>query len=411
VIVALLSEDYKLFDLCGAILAEQGLESRPLLVAAGPEAPLPHADLYIWDFLPDFGVARCLATCDPHRHILLVDRSSLAAHSGSAFHGLKLVVKPVTRVALAAWLLPAVESLAESGKPPADGQDRMISALAEANIRLQEYELDRSSYLAKVTHDFRVPLTAMNGYCGLLLAGALGPLTDIQREVLSRTQNSLKRLTRMSSAMLQLSSEAATGKALSLEECDLHECIEQAIHEVQPLIGEKRIRVTSNLRPSSKTLFFDVGQLERVFTNLFENACKFTTAGGHIEIRGYPYFWERRSTRVRGLAVPERRSEMVAEPNAFRVDVCNTGPCINPEHLSRMFDEYTSYGEGSNGAGTGLGLAICKSIVQDHRGRIWAENHAGGPALSFVLPLEYQTHTNVMASNGNKRSEMKGAEC
>jgi signal transduction histidine kinase len=162
-IVALLSEDQKLYALCSAILAEQGLESRPLLVAAGPEAPLPLADLYIWDFFPDFGVARCLAACDPHRHIILVDRSSLASHSGSDFVGLKLVLKPVTKVALAAWLVPAVEDLDESGKPPADGQDKIISSLVEANIRLQEHELDRSSFLAQVTHDFRAPLTAMNG--------------------------------------------------------------------------------------------------------------------------------------------------------------------------------------------------------------------------------------------------------
>jgi signal transduction histidine kinase len=251
----------------------------------------------------------------------------------------------------------------------------------------------------------------MNGYCGLLLAGALGPLTEIQREVLSRTQNSLKRLTRMSSSMLQLTSSSAAGRALSLEEGNLRHCVEQAIHEVQPMIGEKGIRVTANLRPPSKSLFFDTGQLERVFTNLLDNACKFTSAGGHIEVRGYPYFWERRSARVRGLVVAERRIETIPAPNAFRVDVRNTGPCINPEHLSRIFDEYTSYGEESNGTGSGLGLAICKLIVQEHRGRIWAENHAGGPALSFVLPLEYQTHNNVIPKNGNKVNQMKGADC
>ena len=156
-IVALLSNDHKLYDLCNSILAENTLDSRPLLIVSGPGAPLPHADLYIWDYVPDLYVARCLASCDPHRHILLVERSYLTAHQGSDLLGLKLVLKPVTKVALAAWLVPAVESLAESGEPPVEGQEKIISSLVEANLRLQEYELDRSSFLAKVTHDFRAP--------------------------------------------------------------------------------------------------------------------------------------------------------------------------------------------------------------------------------------------------------------
>jgi signal transduction histidine kinase len=404
VTVALMSSDQRLSDLCHAILAERSVDSRPLLVLSEPRGPLPNADFYIWDYMPELDIALRLATRDPHRHILLVERSCLAGANGSDFLGLKLVLKPVTKVALATWLAPAAADSPDGGKQPLDPQHKIISSLVEANVRLQEYELDRSSFLAHVTHDFRAPLTAMNGYCELLLAEALGPLTDIQREVLGRTLNSLKRLTRMSSAMLQLTSNSTAGRPLSLQEGQLHDCIHQAIHELQPMIGDKQIQVTANLKSAPPgSLHFDAGQLERVFINLLENACKFTPQGGHIEVRGAPYFWDRRSTTVRGLAIEERRVERDAAQNAFRVDVCNTGPGIAPDYLGSIFDEYTSYGEGSNGVGSGLGLAICKLIVEEHRGRIWAENHSGGPVLSFVLPLERQIQSNVKTNNGSTR--------
>jgi signal transduction histidine kinase len=402
--VALMSTDHKLYDLCNAILAERSIDSRPLLVQSEPQARVPDADLYIWDYQPELENARRLAAHDPHRHILLLERSFLATANAADFLGLKVVLKPVTKVALAVWLAPDAVGWEDRGHRPVDGQSTIIASLVEANIRLQEYELDRSSFLAKVTHDFRAPLTAMNGYCGLLLAGALGPLNDTQREVLSRTLNSVKRLTRMSSAMLQLTSNPAAGKALKLEEGDLHECIRQATHELQPLIGEKKIRVTAKLKSHlPKALYFDGGQLERVFTNLLDNACKFTPEGGHIEVQGYPYFCERRSASVQDFAVEDRRAHTVAAPNAFRVDVCNSGPGIAPEYLSSIFDEYTSYGEGSNGVGSGLGLAICKLIVEEHGGRIWAENQAAGPVLSFTLPLAPRIPATITSRNGAAR--------
>jgi len=123
--------------------------------------------------------------------------------------------------------------------------------------------------------------------------------------------------------------------------------------------------------------------------NLLENACKFASKGGSIDVRGHSYFWERRSVNPDLWLKTERRhgADDGNSPNTFRVDVYNTGPTISSERLGRIFDEYTSYG-GREKGGTGLGLAICKLMVQRHRGRIWAENRPGGPMISFVLPFQ-----------------------
>jgi signal transduction histidine kinase len=128
----------------------------------------------------------------------------------------------------------------------------------------------------------------------------------------------------------------------------------------------------------------------QVLVNLLENACKFTPKAGYIEIRGYPCFWERRHGGTL-LASVERRIRTVREPNAYRVDVQDSGMPINPEFLEEIFEEYTTFSCNGDRSGGGLGLAICRMILTQHHGRVWAGNREGGPVFSVVLP----THPHV----------------
>jgi signal transduction histidine kinase len=135
-----------------------------------------------------------------------VERQDLAESKDAKASGAILVLKPVTKAALAAWLGQALTD--HAGRSVArlkHDRDEILQALIETNLRLQEYDQDRTNFLAQAVHDFRAPLTASNGYCGLLLDEQLGPLTEEQREVLGRVRASLKRLARMADAMFQLS--------------------------------------------------------------------------------------------------------------------------------------------------------------------------------------------------------------
>jgi len=237
-------------------------------------------------------------------------------------------------------------------------------------------------------HDFRAPLTALNGYCGLLLAGPLGPLTENQREVLQRMRNSAARMARLASGMLQLSAGQRAPQQPVFLPGDLRDCLDQALHEVAPTAAEKRVALGADLAEPGVRLYFDAGQIEQVLVNLLENACKFTPRGGTIEVTGGPVFWERRSDAAR-LGMPsDRRRTPSTEPNAYRVDVRDSGPAIPDNRLDLIFEEYTSYGGGKDRAGAGLGLAICKWIICQHQGKIWAENSPAGPVFSFNLPLK-----------------------
>ena len=107
-------------------------------------------------------------------------------------------------------------------------------------------------------------------------------------------QHSLKRLSRMSAGMFELSVERNAKRHPVLRRGDLRGCVEQALHELAFFADGKRLSVSVDLLPATGDLYFEAGQIEQVLLNLVDNACKFTPAGGSVEIQGYPYFWERR---------------------------------------------------------------------------------------------------------------------
>jgi signal transduction histidine kinase len=266
-------------------------------------------------------------------------------------------------------------------------RDEMLQCLIQTNLRLQEYDQDRTNFLTRAVHDFRAPLTAVSGYCGLLLSDALGTLTEDQKEVLERMHHSTRRLSRMASAMFRLSVGRHVKNSPELRIGDIQECMDQALHEITPFADNKGISLSVNLDTAPGSLYFEPGQIEQVLINLLDNACKFTPKDGEIEVQGYSFFWDRRRMRDFTPPAAERRYQDSREPNSYRIDIRNSGFEIPGEHLNSIFEEYTSYAGGQDRSGGGLGLAICRMIATQHEGRVWAENTDSGPMFSFVLPV------------------------
>jgi signal transduction histidine kinase len=190
----------------------------------------------------------------------------------------------------------------------------------------------------------------------------------------------------MSTALFELSAGKHVKREPDLRQGDIRACLEQALHEISPFADDKGITISLDMQPESGLLLMDAGQIEQVFVNLLENACKFTPRSGLIEIHGASYFWERRCNNSKP-DVGERRMRSSREPNAYRIDIRDSGGRIPQDQLSKIFEEYTSYNGGTDRSGGGLGLAICKMIVTAHSGRIWATNSDSGPKFSFVLPM------------------------
>ena len=386
--VKLVSEDRDLYKLCRESLAEIPGHNWDVS-AIGSQEHDDGSDLWLWDYHPAMALPE-FTTHSPSKHLFLVHRKDLAGFRSRASVDAHILLKPVTRATLGAFLGLAVSahddrtSIANSLR--AD-RDEILQCLIQTNLKLQEYDQDRTTFLARAVHDFRAPLTAISGYCGLLLDEPLGPLTENQREVMRRMQHSTKRLSRMAAAMFQLSVGRHVKRRLDLQRGDIRECLGQALHEITPFADDKAIAITTDLGPCDYPLYFEAGQIEQVLINVLDNACKFAPRAGTIELRGYTYFWERRTTKSSLPLAAERRRHTVPEPNTYRLDIRDSGNAIPAEHIDHIFEEYTSYAGGRDRSGGGLGLAISRMIITQHDGRVWAENTELGPMFSIVLPV------------------------
>jgi len=190
---------------------------------------------------------------------------------------------------------------------------------------------------------------------------------------------SSKRLARLGSGMFELSVHGRVQPTLQLAPGDIESCVNQALHEVSALVQEKQLQMVSRIRPPQKTMFIDSQQIEQLLINLLENACKFTPRSGEVDIHGRSVNWD---PKLPG----SKHSE--GHPNAYRVDIKDSGQGIEPALLETIFEQYTSYAGPNDRSGGGLGLAICKLVVSAHGGRIWATSSKQGAMFSLVLPFE-----------------------
>jgi signal transduction histidine kinase len=384
--IQLSSDDKELQRMCSEILVD--LPGGNLhLIDGSSSGKSSAADFYIWDFKQKLAVPKFEGS-SLSSHLFLVQRKDL----DSLFECLGrtdalVLLKPTAKATLASFIRMAVSvqknRMSEVSAMHSDHEE-VVRSLVESNLKLQEADHDRIDFLARGLHDFRTPLTAIFGYCGLLLNEALGPLNEKQKEVLRRMDHSTKRLFRMASTMFQLN---GPGKGLKFDLTDIRECVAQAAYEVGPLADGKRISLSIDLDQKTPLFHFESGLVEQVLVNLLENACKFTPRNGEIEVRGRAFFWDRRVARHPGLSPSERRMSASKEPNAYRIDIRDSGAPIPIEHLQNMFAEDMSKSAEPDRSGGGLGLVICRMVAAQHQGRILAQNTGEGPVFSLILPF------------------------
>jgi signal transduction histidine kinase len=132
---------------------------------------------------------------------------------------------------------------------------------------------------------------------------------------------------------------------------------------------------------------FDAPKIQRVISNLLENAAKYTPQGGTVWLHAEPHMWERRGVSA---AVPgDRRRQSSNVPNAVKVSVADTGPGIRPEYHLEIFDDFFRLPGSESAEGMGLGLAIARRLLQGMGGKIWVESEPGaGCKFSFLIPMK-----------------------
>jgi signal transduction histidine kinase len=384
--VILVSQDQSLYELCRTVLRQLSVEGLSL---ESPGSKHGTANLTIWDLssgpLSDLG-----DLTGESGDLFVVSRKSLSEIQKLLPAGaFGLLLKPVTRPLLTAFLSAALNRFSNSTGHENDGtktvradRDELLQALFEANVRLQECDQDRTNFLARALHDYKAPLTALHGYCEMLIRQSAGPLEQDQIDLLQRMQHSIGRLSKMSKAMFELSVHHNLERKPNLIKSNIDNCIQNAVHQIMPAAQEKGIAVTVDLDPPDTCLHMDPAAIEQVIVNLLENACKFTPRNGSIDVRGRLWSWQRQRYSSGGEPV-----EYGTTP-AYKVELQDSGMGILPEHLDSVFEEFTSYAGARDRSGGGLGLAICKMLIAAHRGAIWAESDRQGTTMSFVLPMQ-----------------------
>ena len=283
----------------------------------------------------------------------------LPLKSGAHCRGL-LVVEPQN---LRQLMIPEQQRLVETFTVLiANALERMALSQSEAASRLAaEREQLRNALLSALSHDLRTPLTVLFGQAEMLMLDLASEESKYVTQANQIREQTLSTI-RLVSNMLDMARIQSGGLNLREEWLALDEVIGGALSSMAPSL--KGQGVTLDLPSELVLIKGDSALLERVLTNLIENSLKYA---GNSAQRG-----------IRAWRDGER----------LEIAVWDNGPGIADKDLTRIFDKFARGDKESSVPGVGLGLAICKTIVESHGGRIWAENRIeGGVAFRLSLPL------------------------
>jgi two-component system phosphate regulon sensor histidine kinase PhoR len=229
---------------------------------------------------------------------------------------------------------------------------------------LRRLERVRRDFVANVSHEFKTPLTAIQGFAETLLSGALDDVANRERFV-EIIREHARRLARLTDDLLKLSRIEAGRLELEMRPIRVEALVNNCVETARLKAGTKEIQIHVDLNQNAPSVRGDGTWLGEVLQNLLDNAVQYTPVGGEIAVmacsKGHDVIFSVTDT---GIGIPESDLERIFE-RFYRVD------------SARSRDV----------GGTGLGLAIARHIVDAHGGRIWVESAIGqGSRFHFSVP-------------------------
>ena len=230
---------------------------------------------------------------------------------------------------------------------------------------LRKLERVRRDFVANVSHEFKTPLTAIQGFAETLLAGAIDDPQNRIRFLEIILEHS-RRLARLTDDLLKLSKMDADRLELEIRRLSVSQFVESCIETTQRPAAEKDLRISVNLPQSLPDIAADRRRLAEVLQNLLDNAMQYTPPGGQIMVSASADGAEVTFTvSDTGIGIPQADQPRIFE-RFYRVDVARSREV----------------------GGTGLGLSISKHLVEVHGGRIWVESEVGqGSQFHFTVPI------------------------
>ena len=216
--------------------------------------------------------------------------------------------------------------------------DHPKDLLQNYNQLLERYRRTTNA-LASAAHDLKTPLAILNGYIELLQSEKLGSLNDRQREVMGDMQASGQRLQHFIQDFLSYTVLETGELRMQYEPGDVNACLSEVCRLWSHRFQERGLALYFLANDKLVQFPFDSPKVQRVISNLLENAIKFTPSGGTVWLHAEPYMWDRRGAAKPGVE-KERRRQPLSTPNAVKVSVADTGPGIPPEYHVEVFDDF-----------------------------------------------------------------------
>ena len=223
----------------------------------------------------------------------------------------------------------------------------------------------RRDFVANVSHEFKTPLTAIQGFAETLLGGALDDAQN-RRRFVEIIRDHAQRLARLTDDLLKLSLIEVGKLQFHFEPLSPLALVTSCADTARLKAGQKNILLAVDCPADLPAVLGDSSRLQEVLQNLLDNSVQYTPAGGQITVsaqagRGEVIF----TVADTGIGIPQADQERIFE-RFYRVDAARSREV----------------------GGTGLGLSIARHIVQAHGGRIWVESAVGqGSRFHFSVPL------------------------
>jgi two-component system, OmpR family, phosphate regulon sensor histidine kinase PhoR len=229
---------------------------------------------------------------------------------------------------------------------------------------LRRLERVRRDFVANVSHEFKTPLTAIQGFAETLLNGALEDKAN-RTHFVEIIREHARRLARLTDDLLKLSRIEAGRLELEFRPIRVEALVNGCVETARLKAETKGLRIHIRLMGDLPPVRADGAQLGEVLQNLLDNAVQYTPSGGEIEVQAQ------------------------ANGSDVTFTVADTGIGIPESDLERIFERFyrVDAARSREAGGTGLGLSIARHIVDAHGGRIWVESAVGqGSRFHFSVP-------------------------
>jgi two-component system sensor histidine kinase VicK len=265
---------------------------------------------------------------------------------------------------------PQMDTQADSnvtGKTP-----RPVGVVVAFRDTTERRALDRmkDEFISTVSHELRTPLTSLRAALGLVSGGALEKKPEKKQQMLSVALGNTDRLIRLVNDFLDIERISSGNAELHSATITAQYLFDRAT-SLQQAAAEKN-DLHFDIRANNVTVYADPDRMLQALTNLISNAIKFSPPRGTIFLTANQ-----------------------TDENEARFVVHDQGRGIPQDKLETIFERFhqVDASDSREMGGTGLGLAICRSIIQQHGGRIWATSPAGhGAFFHFTLPIRPSSH-------------------